>query len=115
MPTRAGRGSVRRGRPAAVAPESPGLIVALGVGHVGSDGWAVRHSSAKGGEPVESGLFDVGFGDGGHGSGSAVKLYLEDSPAPPIYFLHMRISPWHWFSWKGATRPWNRARPAERS
>ena len=68
VPTRAGRGSVRRGRPAAVAPESPGLIVALGVGHVGSDGWAVRHSPAKGGEPVESGLFDVGFGDGGHGS-----------------------------------------------
>ena len=32
------------------------------------------------------------------GSGATVKLfhvYLEDSLAPPIDFLHMRISPWY--------------------
>ena len=26
--------------------------------------------------------------------GEALPLYLEDGPAPPIDFLHMRVSPW---------------------
>ncbi len=38
--------------------------------------------------------------------GEALPLYLEDGPAPPIDFLHMRVSPWLQFSTQ-STRYWD--------
>ena len=48
-------------------------VVAFGVGCVGGDVGAVGHLPAEGGEPVESSVLNVGFGDGGHLPGASTK------------------------------------------
>ena len=53
------------------------IVGALGVGRARSDVRAVGHLPAQGGRPVKGSLFNVGFGDGGHGTSLLFWYYRQ--------------------------------------